>query len=98
MPNHIRTLLLALALTLGTTIPTQAALILNTNAVWKLLKGRTEASTPDTTAWRLRNFDESAFTPAASPFWYGDVQPGGTELTDMLNAYTSIYLRRTFLV
>src|SRR5262245_1872383 len=97
MLNRIRILAIALTLSLGL-IPAEAALVFNTNAVWKLLKGRTEASTPDATAWRLRNFDDSAFVPSPSPFWYGDVQPGGTELTDMLNTYTCIFLRRTFVV
>src|SRR6185503_8830922 len=47
---------------------------------------------------RKLSFDESAFTPAPAPFWYGDVYPGGTQLTDMLNQYTSIFMRRTFMV
>jgi hypothetical protein len=97
MLNRMRIFVLALALSLGS-IPAQAALVFNTNAVWKLFKGRSEASTPDTTAWRLLNFNDAAFVPAPAPFWYGDVQPGGTELTDMLNTYTCIFLRRTFVV
>lgn len=97
MLKRIRIPLLALALILASA-STEAALIFNTNAVWKLLKGRNEASSPDNTAWRRLIFDDSAFAPAPSPFWYGDVQPGGTELTDMLNSYSSIFLRRTFVV
>jgi hypothetical protein len=97
MLKRIRIPLLALAMSLAS-ISTEAALVFNTNAVWKLFKGRTEASSPDSTAWRRLIFDDAAFTPAPSPFWYGDAQPGGTELPDMLNGYSSIFLRRTFVV
>src|SRR5207247_6031407 len=70
---------------------------------WRLFKGRTEASTPDTTAWRRLNFVDSAFVDAPAPFWYdvtGDSSTlaGGTRFTDMQNAYTCIFLRRTFVL
>lgn len=79
--------------------PSPAALLFNTNATWNLFKGRTEASTPDTTAWRRLDFDDSSWIQnAPSPFWYGDVFPGGTQLSDMMNQYTTIYLRRTVVV
>ncbi len=32
------------------------------------------------------------------PFWYGDVLPGGTQLTGMANVHTSLFLRRSFTV
>ena len=50
-----------------------AEVLVDTNATWRLFKGRTEASSPDLTAWRGRNFDDAAFTDAPGPFWYGDV-------------------------
>ena len=75
-----------------------ASLLYNTGAVWRLFKGRAEASTPNTAAWRGITFNDSAFTSAPAPFWYGDPQPGGTELTDMQNQYTCIFLRRTFVL
>src|SRR3954465_15363280 len=84
------------ALALGFGLSAQAALLFNTNATWKYFKGRSEASSPDTTAWRRLDFDDSAFTVGATPFWYGDVLPGGTQLTDMLNSYSTIFIRRTF--
>lgn len=88
----------ALALALLVASESQAALVFNTGANWRWFKGRTEASTPDATAWRGINFNDSAFTTASSPFWYGDVQTGGTQITDMQNQYTSIFLRRTFVL
>src|SRR5262245_56553793 len=94
----LKKLVFALALMLGFVFAAPAALLFNTNAAWKYFKGRSEASTPDTAAWRQLNFDDSTFTPASAPFWYGDVLPGGTQLTDMLNQYTSIFMRRTFTI
>ena len=80
-----------------------AELVFNTGAAWKLFKGRAEASTPDATAWRGINFDDSTFANASAPFWYdtsGDSSTlsGGTQLTDMQNQYTCIFLRRTFVL
>lgn len=86
------------ALTLGMLAESHAALVFNTGASWRWFKGRSEASTPDTTAWRGINFNDSAFTTAPAPFWYGDVLPGGTQITDMQNQYTTIFLRRTFVL
>jgi hypothetical protein len=76
----------------------QAALVFSTGAAWKYFKGRSEASSPDITAWRGINFNDSTFTAAQAPFWYGDVLPGGTQLPDMQNQYTCIFLRRTFVL
>src|SRR5689334_20590763 len=80
------------------TVPAEAVLLFNTNATWNLLRGRAEASSPDTAAWRGLTFNDSAWTPAPSPFWFGDVLPGGTQLTDMANTYTTVYLRRTVVL
>jgi len=43
-------------------------------------------------------FNDAAFIDASGPFWYGDVRPGGTQLTDMQNNYNCFFLRKTFLV
>src|SRR5262245_52195489 len=74
-----------------------ADLLVATNTAWKYFKGRSEPSTP-ISAWRQLNFVDTTFTQGSTPFWYGDVFPGGTQLTDMLNQYTTLYLRRTFVV
>jgi hypothetical protein len=75
----------------------EAALIFNTNATWKLFKGRSEASTPNTTAWRNIVFDDSAWTTSPASFYYGEPFTG-TLLSDMSGGYTCIFLRRTFVV
>lgn len=78
--------------------PLGAADLIPTGSSWKFLRGTNEASLPDTTAWRRLNFNDAAFATAPAPFWYGDVLPGGTQLTGMQNVYSCVYLRRTFTV
>src|SRR5439155_3281523 len=100
--KYALTRLLLAAVLLAETGSVEAGLIFNTNANWRLFKGRTEASTPDTTAWRRLNFVDSSFVDARAPFWYnvtGDSSTlsGGTRLSDMQNQYTCIFLRRTFV-
>jgi len=83
-------------------------LFATTNATWKMFKGRSEASFPDSTLWRQPLFDDSAWTNAPAPIYYtststeppfynGGPVPG-TVISDMLNSFTSVYLRKTFAV
>ncbi len=84
---------------LGGFIPAApAAFIFSTNAVWRFLPGTAEASSPDPAAWRAVTFTDTAFTNAPAPFWYGDVLPGGTDITGMINSYSCIFMRRTFVL
>jgi hypothetical protein len=64
---------------------------------WRFAKGTAEASNP-ISAWRSNTFNDVSFTTAPAPFWYGDVLPGGTQLTDMLNGYLCIFLRKQFII
>ena len=68
-----------------------AATLIDRGAAWRWRPGITEASTP-AEAWRGLAFNDAAFTTAPAPFWYGDVLPGGTEITGMINVYGSIFL------
>ena len=77
-------------------VSAQSATLFSTNANWRLFRGTNEASSPDLTAWRSPGFADSSFADAPAPFWYGDVRPGGTQLNDMLNSYTCIFLRKNF--
>jgi CotH protein/chitobiase/beta-hexosaminidase-like protein/lamin tail-like protein len=77
----------------------EGAVIFPIDSTWNFLKGFSEASSPDPTAWRAITFDDSGWTTAPSPFWYGEVQPSpGTALTDMQGFYTCIFMRRTFVL
>ena len=65
--------------------------------VWRLAKGSAEASSPDATEWRVSTFNDAAWSAATLPVFYGEPLMG-TELTDMQNRYTSVFLRRAFTV
>jgi hypothetical protein len=90
--------LLALVLfAFGAVGPGNASVIIPLDSTWKFLKGYAEASSPDPTAWRAIDLDESTWLTLPAPFWYGDVQPSpGSQLTDMLNGYTCVFMRGTF--
>jgi hypothetical protein len=76
-------------------------ILVASNAPWMFLKGWAEASTP-VDAWRQAGFDDSSWSNAFAPFFYGDPYSNGvpafTLLSDMLGGYSSIYLRKTFVV
>lgn len=65
---------------------------------YRLRKGTSEASTPDTAAWRTLGFNDAGWTATASPFSYGEGLSSGTILSDMQGNYNSIYLRKKFAV
>lgn len=79
-----------------------------TKANWKYIKGRSEASLPGTTAWRARTFDDSSWAGGPAPFYYSTAatEPpfyfggtlSGTGLSDMMNDYTTVFFRKTFVV
>jgi len=62
-------------------------------AEYSYLKGKDAASLP--TTWMNSGFDYTGWTRGKAPFRYGD-GASGTELADMQNSYTTIYLRSTF--
>ncbi len=61
---------------------------------YRYLKGKDAAGLP--TGWKEPGFDDSAWQEGSAPFRYGD-GAYGVELTDMINTYTTLYLRSTFL-
>jgi hypothetical protein len=67
-------------------------------ASWRWQKGTNEVSNP-TTAWRQPGYNDSAWLNGTMPFYYGlGGITGGTLLSDMRYNYTTVYLRRAFLV
>ncbi|MBI4601998.1 MAG: hypothetical protein HY721_08560 [Planctomycetes bacterium] len=67
-------------------------------STWRYLPGLGEASDPPS-AWRLPEFDDSAWASGAAPFGYGD-PPFGTDLSllspPMQGNYTCLFLRQVF--
>src|SRR5438046_2225260 len=70
-----------------------AAVLVPTAATWRWHPGTNEASAP-VNAWRDLGFADTQFTTAPAPFWYGDVLPGGTQISGMQNVYLCIFLRK----
>ena len=71
--------------------------LVGSGADWRYFKGVTEASSPDVTAWRRLEFNDTAWPTGPATFWYGDVFPG-TQITDMQNSYLTLFFRREFSV
>jgi hypothetical protein len=69
---------------------------------WKYFPGLTEASSPDPTAWRSPEFDDSSWASGVAPFGYGRTPPYVTDLSTlkppMQENYTTLFLRATFEV
>ncbi|MEY2407526.1 MAG: hypothetical protein QOF48_196, partial [Verrucomicrobiota bacterium] len=79
--------------------------LIDTNAAWKWRRGNSEASLPNTGSWRNVGFADTEFVEAPAPFFYdtsagGDTSTlaGGTRIPDMINAYSTIFMRKTFVL
>ncbi|HKQ36862.1 MAG TPA: Ig-like domain-containing protein, partial [Verrucomicrobiae bacterium] len=77
------------------------AVLVQSNTAWRFVKGLDEASYP-LDAWRQLNFDDSSWSNSPAPFFFGDPYTNatitGTLLSDMLNNYTTIFLRHEFTI
>ena len=74
--------------------------VLEKSAAWRYRKGTAEASGP-IGAWRAAQFDDGAWPSGPARFGYSsntNEGPFATELTDMKNAYSCLFLRREFVV
>lgn len=93
-------LLLFALLTIGpSALRAQTFPLFSTNAAWRYVKGTQEASAPDPAAWRQRGFDDRTWNAGNAPFFYGETYlTPGTLLADMQNSYTTLFLRRTFVI
>ena len=82
------------------TLDTRVTLV-QSNSAWNFVKGFAEASDP-VEAWRQPGFDDSGWSNAPAPFYFGDPYTNatvrGTLLSDMQSNYTTIFLRREFEV
>lgn len=82
----------------GVALAAQSFSLIHTNATWAYRKGTAEASAPDPAAWRMLSFNDGAWPRGAATFYYGESIAGGTQLADMQNSYSTLFLRRTFVV
>ncbi len=92
--------MLRAALAVGLAGAVTASELFDENAEWRYFKGLSEASSPDPTAWRQLDFDDSDWLVGQGPFFYENHSgySGHTELTDMRGSYISVFLRHAFEV
>jgi hypothetical protein len=73
-------------------------------ASWRYLVGLSEASSPDSTAWRKPGFDDSAWSVGAAPIGYANPPNSAPEFTiatfvpsSLDGNYSCVFARSTFL-
>lgn len=79
-------------------LPSAAQNLFPSGSSWKYFKGRSEASAPDQALWRTVSFSDSNWDEGESPFFYGEAYPSGTEIPDMRNNYSTLFLRKVIQV
>jgi hypothetical protein len=79
--------------------PDEDITLISDGSEWKYFEGKQEASSPDTTAWRQFDFDDSSWQTGATPIGWGEPETFlGTTLEDMRYAYTSFFIRKKFTI
>ncbi|MGC9327205.1 MAG: lamin tail domain-containing protein, partial [Candidatus Hinthialibacter sp.] len=71
-------------------------ILVDSHSLWRYFKGTQEPST-NQGAWRQYNFDDKSWRRGYTPIGYGE-NFVTTVLSDMRGNYTTIYLRKPFLV
>jgi hypothetical protein len=92
--------LLWMGVLLATAGMAQAAVLFPAGSEWTYFVGFREASTPDTTAWRHRTFNDGSWARGGSPIGYGPSRLG--IVTDLgrsdQEGYLTFYARKEFQV
>jgi hypothetical protein len=70
--------------------------LITSNSTWRYFKGTGEASSP-TTSWRALGSNDAGWLTGAGTVGYGESFIA-TPLNDMLNNYTTVFLRAKFVV
>ena len=73
-----------------------AQVFVDFNSQWSYFKGTSEPTRPNT-LWIEPNFNDLGWPKGNAPFQYGE-SAGGTDLSDMLNNYTTFFMRKEFTV
>ena len=71
--------------------------LIPSGATWSYFKGLSEPSSP-TTAWRAISFPETGWSSGATTIGYDPSVAMATRLDDMAGNYTTVYLRKSFVV
>lgn len=81
---------------LFTSLNVSAQVFVDWNSEWSYFRGISEPSQPNN-LWRGAAFNDSEWLKGNAPFRYGD-GTGGTELINMMNRYTTLYIRKEITI
>ncbi len=79
-----------------TSVIASAQVLVDWNSQWSYFKGTSEPSQPKS-LWLVNEFNETGWAKGNAPFRYGDGS-GGTKITDMPGNFTTVYLRKQFIL
>ncbi len=77
--------------------PSARTVLIPKNSNWKYFRGTNEPSS-QIGLWRYINFDDGLWEDGVTPIGYDPDLQMGTPLSDMNSNYTTIYLRKTFVL
>jgi hypothetical protein len=89
----IRQIIALSALILCVGLNSIAQIQFGTGSTFKYLKGNSASNL--SSDWYKTGFNDTGWSSGSAPFRYGK-GTGGSQLTDMKNSYTTVYLRSTF--
>ena len=93
--NLLKRIILVLTISILLLTNISAQISFSTQSSYQYLKG---IDAVDLSAdWFTPGFDDSGWSSSIAPFRYGDGS-GGTELTDMMGSYSTVFLRSEFTV
>lgn len=72
--------------------------LISTGGEWAFFRGTAHPSPAEPVAWRRAGFDDASWEKGTAPFSYGEAGFIGTQLQDMQNRYSTVFLRRRFEV
>ncbi len=91
--SMIRRFTFSICILLASILWANAQISFGPNSPFNYLKGKDASTLPAN--WMTNSYNPTGWVVGNAPFWYGD-GAGGTQLTDMLNSYSTLYLRSTF--
>ena len=89
----IRKFSIAIFIILLTELCANAQISFGPSSPYIYLKGKDASALP--VNWMNSNYIPTGWYSGNAPFWYGD-GTSGTQLSDMQNTYSTVYLRSTF--
>jgi hypothetical protein len=91
---YLKFLFIGIALNLLVSMQLISQINFPLHSQYRYLKGSQAASLASN--WMGIGFNDGLWAVGNAPFWYGDNTGSGTQLADMQNSYSTVYLRSSF--